>query len=119
MPAKGPISKVYYMKIKHLIATIIAIFGFTAFSFAQTHFDQTHPRRAQVNSRLNNQNRRIRQERATGQISAHRAAQLHRNDHEMRQEERDMARQNGGHITRQEQRTLNHQENANSRKIGH
>ncbi|HEV2355704.1 MAG TPA: hypothetical protein VGR89_15760 [Puia sp.] len=106
--------------MKHLIATFIAIFGFTAASFAQTgHFDHTHPRRAQVNSRLANQNRRINRERAEGQISARRAAQLHRNDHEMRQEERDMARQNHGHITRQEQRTLNHQENANSRKIGH
>jgi hypothetical protein len=80
---------------------------------------QKHPRRAEVNARLGNQNRRIHQEVKEGELSKSQAATLHRDDHAIRQEERDMARQNGGHITKSEQRTLNQQENAVSQQIGH
>ena len=67
-----------------------------------TKFQATHPRRAQVNSRLNKQQ----------------AAALHSEDHQIRTEERDMASQNNTHITTQEQKTLNQQENAVSGQIG-
>ena len=80
---------------------------------------QNHPRRAEVNARLANQNQRIHQQVKSGNMSKGQAAALHRDDHEIRQEERDMARQNGGHITKSEQHTLNQQENAVSRDIGH
>jgi hypothetical protein len=50
-----------------------------------------HPRRDQVNDRLARQ---------------------------IRQEERDMAAQNGGHITKAEEGVLNQQENAVSKQIG-
>jgi hypothetical protein len=53
-----------------------------------------------------------------GEITRDQAAKLHKEDHQIRQEERAMASQNGGHITRQEQKTLNQQENAVSRQIG-
>jgi len=53
-----------------------------------------------------------------GQINKAQAAKLHKEDHQIRQEERDMASQNHGHITKQEQVTLNQQENAVSRQIG-
>ena len=82
-------------------------------------FDATHPRRAEVNQRLANQNQRIDAKVATGQIAPAKAARLHQADHQIRQEERDMAAQNGGHLTRQEQKTLNQQENAVSAKIAH
>lgn len=85
---------------------------------ADGHFAKTHPRRAEVNERLANQNKRIKQEVAEGEMSKTQAAKLHREDHQIRQEERLMASQNGGHITKQEQRTLNQQEDAVSRQIG-
>jgi hypothetical protein len=85
---------------------------------AEGQWNKNHPRRAEVNGRLVNQNKRINQERKEGEISGRQAAKLHREDYQIRQEERDMARQNGGHITKQEQRTLNQQENAVSRQIG-
>ena len=77
-----------------------------------------HPRRAEVNGRLENQNRRIDKERKEGEITKGQAQELRHEDHQIRQEERDMASQNGGHITKQEQKTLNQQENAVSRQIG-
>jgi hypothetical protein len=86
---------------------------------ADATWAQKHPRRAEVNSRLANQNRRIHQQVKAGDMSKSQAAALHRNDHAIRQEERDMASQNGGHITKSEQHVLNQQENANSQQIGH
>ncbi len=53
-----------------------------------------------------------------GDLTKKQAATLHKDDRQIRKEERLLASQNGGHITKQEQRTLNQQENAASKKIG-
>jgi len=84
----------------------------------ETQWQKDHPRRTEVNKRLENQNERIHKEVKEGEMSKAKAAKLHKDDHQIRQEERSMASQNGGHITKQEQKTLNQQENAVSRKIG-
>src|SRR5208283_3412969 len=81
-----------------------------------TRWQRNHPRRTEVNKRLGNQNQRIKQGRANGTLTQGQARALHHEDRQVRQEERDMAAQNGGHITRQEQRTLNAQENRISKK---
>jgi hypothetical protein len=85
---------------------------------ADTKWQANHPRREQVNNRLANQNARIKNQVKEGELSKQQAANLHHEDHQIRQEERDMASQNGGHITKSEQRTLNQQENRVSGKIG-
>jgi len=87
-------------------------------AFAESRWDANHPRRDQVNDRLANQNRRINRERREGELSGRQARQLHREDHQIRHEERFMASQNGSHITRAEQVALNQQENHVSRQIG-
>jgi len=86
-------------------------------AFADTQWQQNHPRREEVNNRLAHQNKRIRKDVANGTMTRQQAAQLHAQDHQIRQEERDMASQNGSHITRTEQRALNQQENGVSRDI--
>ncbi|HMK73989.1 MAG TPA: hypothetical protein VK454_11665 [Myxococcaceae bacterium] len=78
---------------------------------------QDHPRRAEVNSRLNNQNKRIRDGVEDGQLTKGQAKQLHQEDHAIRQQERAMAAQHGGHITKADQRQLNQEENQVSRQI--
>jgi uncharacterized protein HemX len=83
-----------------------------------TQWQKEHPRRAQVNQRLKNQNKRIHSEVKEGDLTKAQAATLHKQDQQIRQEERDMASQNGGHITKLEQKTLNQQENAVSKEIG-
>jgi len=96
-----------------------AMIGATASSaMAETKWQAHHPRRAEVNHRLHNQDRRIHNEVKEGEMSHARAGQLHREDHAIRQEERDMAHQNGGHITKPEQKVLNQQENKVSHQIG-
>jgi hypothetical protein len=103
-------------KILALVGIVGTLATVMSSANAQT-WDQTHPRRAEVNGRLANQNGRIDNKVANGQMSPGQAAQLHHEDHQIRQEERDMASQNGGHITKGEQRTLNAQENHVSRQI--
>jgi hypothetical protein len=95
-----------------------ASFAQSAAASAPSQWDKNHPRRVEVNDRLANQDRRIHNEVKEGEMTKAQAAQLHRQDHQIRQEERDMAAQNGGHITKTEKRTLNQQENHVSREIG-
>jgi hypothetical protein len=104
-------------RIAIAIITLGIVAGATELANAET-WNQAHPRRAEVNARLNNQNQRINQERREGEITAGQARALHAQDRFIRREERFEARQNGGHITRSEQRSLNQQENAVSKEIG-
>jgi hypothetical protein len=98
-------------------AAIVSLAALTGTASAETTWQKNHPRRTQVNHRLANQNRRIHNDVKDGTLSKGQAAQLHHEDHQVRQEERDMASQNGSHITGQEQRTLNSQENGISNQI--
>jgi hypothetical protein len=102
-------------KLAAIAATAFA--GFAATAHAET-WDQSHPRRAEVNGRLANQNFRIDQERREGEITRGQARTLHAEDHQIRREERRMAAADGGHITRFDQRILNRQENMVSHQIG-
>jgi Skp family chaperone for outer membrane proteins len=111
------------------VATLMAVAGMMSGSaFAQTsasgaasnptQWQKDHPRRTEVNDRIKNQDRRINAEEKDGQITKAQAHQLKSNDRAIHQEEKDMAKQDHGHITKQEQRTLNQQLNKNSKEIG-
>jgi len=103
-----------------LVVMVITIFllGNISSVFAESGWAKDHPRRQEVNKRLKNQNRRINKKVKDGKMTKAQAGKLHKEDKNIRREERGMAKQNGGHITKQEQRTLNQQENKNSRQIG-
>lgn len=109
------------MSIKHPLITLTAVaaslVGLAGFASADTTWQKNHPRREQVNNRLANQNKRIHNDVKNGTLTKGQAAQLHKQDHQVRQEERDMASQNGGHITKPEQKVLNQQENGVSKEI--
>ncbi len=108
-------------KTKAIVLAVSSTFVFAAAGSvfaADKDWKADHPRRAEVNKRLNNQDKRINQERKEGEITKGQAQALHKEDRQIRGEERAMASQNGGHITKQEQKTLNQQENAVSKQIG-
>ena len=105
-------------KILTVAAVTVSLAGMASTALAETQWQKDHPRRTEVNKRLANQNRRINKEVKEGEITKGQAKQLHKEDHQIRQEERDMASQNGGHITKSEQRVLNQQENQVSKQIG-
>lgn len=100
------------------LASIFTV-GIAGSAVADTQWQKNHPRREQVNNRLARQNYRIYDQVKDGDLNKQQAYALHEQDHQIRQEERLMASQNGGHITKLEQSTLNQQENHVSQEIGH
>jgi hypothetical protein len=76
-----------------------------------------HPRRTEVNHRLNHQDMRINHDLRTGKISFRQAHQLHREDRMIRAHERLDARFDGSHVTRPQDRALNQDENGVNRQI--
>jgi hypothetical protein len=99
------------------VSVLAAGVTFASTANAETQWQKDHPRRVEVNRRLGSQNARIDHKVADGQMTKGQAAQLHKDDRQIRQEERDMASQDNSHITKQEQRTLNQQENGVSHDI--
>ena len=97
-------------------ATMIALLA-GAGANAATPFEKTHPRRAEVNMRLENQNKRIAIKRREGEITRTQARDLRAEDRGIRGEERLDASKHGSHITKVEKTRLNRQENAVSRQI--
>jgi uncharacterized protein HemX len=97
--------------------TLAVLTAVASTASAETTWQKNHPRRTQVNHRLNNQDKRIHNDVKNGTLTKGQAASLHKDDHQVRQEERDMASQNGGHISKPEQKVLNQQENGISKQI--
>ena len=94
-----------------------ALAGFAGSAAAATAWQFEHPRRAEINGRLANQDCRIREEVRDGEMSRAEAARLHFEDRQVRREERLMVAENGGYLTRGEQRALNGQLNFVSAQI--
>jgi hypothetical protein len=105
-------------KILSIALLSLSLAGAAATASAETQWEKNHPRRDQVNDRLENQKRRIHKEVKEGDMSKAEASKLHQEDRQIRGEERAMASQNNGHITKAEQKALNQQENAVSKQIG-
>ena len=79
------------MKTKLLLSALfLAFLGIANSASAQdsTKWDKNHPRRAEVNSRLKNQNERIDKKEADGKMGVKEADKLHKEDHAIRKEER-------------------------------
>jgi hypothetical protein len=104
-------------KIAAAIGAVSLAAGFAASAHAETQWQKDHPRRTEVNDRTKLQRARVNQKVDSGKMTQAQGRQIKQEDHQIRQEERDMASQNNGHITKQEQRTLNQQENAVSKQI--
>lgn len=86
-------------------------------SHAQTQWQKNHPRRAQVNGRLKNQQKRVDNGLANGSLNTQQAQKIQNQDQRIRNTERRDAAANGGHITAQEQQNLNRRENHVSNEI--
>lgn len=99
------------------LAAAVLMLGATFTAAQADTWQQRHPRRVEVNSRLANQNRRIHADVRNGTLTRGQAHALHQDDHAIRREERGMASEHGGHLTKPQQRALNRQENAVSSAI--
>ena len=98
-------------------ALLVGFMGLGSTSAMAPGWAANDPRRAEVNGRLGDQNRRIDNGVKDGQLSASQATALHQEDLSIRSEERTEASLDGGHITAADKRSLNQQENAVSHQI--
>jgi len=79
--------------------------------------DPGHPRVNQVNGRETNQQNRIANGVKNGQLTPGQTARLERGEQRLQHnEKKDMAKDNG-HLTKQDQRQLNHEANHMSKRI--
>ncbi|HSZ11541.1 MAG TPA: hypothetical protein VK759_05165 [Rhizomicrobium sp.] len=102
-----------------ILAAASAIFalGTAASASAETVWQDHHPRRVEVNHRLERQDTRINREYREGKIGYWRMRYEHAEDHRIALQERFDARFDHGHITRGEDMRLNHEENTVNRQI--
>jgi hypothetical protein len=66
------------------IAVLLAAMVLTSSTYAEGRWGHNHPRRAEVNHRLANQNRRIDNKVEDGKMSKGEADKLHHEDHQVR-----------------------------------
>ncbi len=108
------------MKLRTLLiaaAGLTLAVGAAGAASAETPWQAHHPRRVEVNHRLDHMNRQIRFERRHGDLTAARARRLHERAFAMRMQERRFARHHDSHLTRHEQARLNHEENGLHRHV--
>lgn len=86
-------------------------------AFADTQWEQRHPRQDQVLDRVANQRQAIRHDVRDGDLTRAQGRRLMANDNRIAREDHIIARANGGYITRHEQSVLNQQENRNRAHI--
>jgi hypothetical protein len=80
-------------------------------------FAVEHPRRNEVNTRIDNQRERINEGVKSGKLSPQQAQQLRADDRAIKQQEHADVKANGGYLTPGQQKQLNQEENANSTMI--
>jgi hypothetical protein len=90
---------------------VAALMGFAISASAQA------TQKPEVNQRLQNQNARIANGKANGQVTPAQAHALHAKDNAIHQEVRNDRAANGGHLTPQEKAKVNRQENHVSNQI--
>ena len=97
----------------------LAIFAFAAsLAFAPAAlFAQAPVDHRNINQRKENQQDRIAQGVKSGDLSAGQTSRLEHQEAGINKEERGMRAQDNGHLTGQDRRTINHQQNVESRRI--
>lgn len=76
-----------------------------------------HPRVSEVNQRLDNQQNRVQNGVADGQMNARQTARDEKQDANIAQRESRDEAEHGGHLTKQEQKNLNKSLNKDSQRI--
>jgi hypothetical protein len=108
-------------KFSLLHTGFICLLTFSAFvgagAMAQNASMPSHPRVNEVNNRIDHQQARTQKGLANGTITGKQAASDERRDANIAQRASADEAKHGGHLTRREDRRLNHAENRNSRDI--
>jgi hypothetical protein len=101
------------MKISHVALAAALAFAPVAL-FAQSTTTKPDPT---INQRKVDQQDRIAQGVKSGQLTAGETGRLEHQESGINKEERGMKAQDNGHLTKQDRKTLTHQQNVESRRI--
>ena len=104
------------MIIKHLLLAAALVAAPTAL-LAQTATPTPGQHDYNVNQRKNAQQQRIANGVGSGQLTARETSHLEHQESGINREERGMRAQDNGHLTKQDRRTIHHQQNQESRRI--
>ena len=85
--------------------------------FAQTTTPTPGKNDYNINQRKGDQQQRIGNGVNSGQLTARETSHLERQEAGINREERGMRAQDNGHLTKQDRRTIHHQQNQESRRI--
>ena len=105
-----------FIKTTAIILGAIATLG-AAGAASANPWQMHHPRRVEVNHRLDRIDHRIAFERRDGELSRGEARDLRREDAGLRGQERFYASHDRSHLTRGEFRRLNHEEDRLNRQV--
>ena len=97
-----------------IVAIAVALAFTAAVIFAQSAPNRPDPT---INQRKENQQNRIAQGVKSGELSAGQTARLEHQEAGINKEERGMRAQDNGHLTSQDRKVINHQQNVESRRI--
>ena len=106
-----------FIKTTAIIIGAIAMIGAAGAASADP-WQASHPRRVEVNHRLNPIDHRIAMERRDGELGRGQARDLRREDAGLRGQERFYASHDRSHLTRANYRHLNREEDHLSRQVG-
>lgn len=107
------------MKANKIVLTnmiLILSLGFASAAHAGD-FKKDHPRRAEVNSRVRNQEKRITNGVKNGKLTQAQAQQLRGEEAGVKAQEQAEVKANGGYLTKPEQKQLNQELNQDSKQI--
>lgn len=107
------------MKTLWMALAAAVLVGSAVGARAETKWQENHPGRTEVNGRVKNQKRRVRNGVKDGDLSKKQARKINRQDRNIRKEEKRMAARDGnnGHLTQGQIQKLNKQENGVSNEI--
>jgi len=92
---------------------LLAAIGALLFLPQQAQADRT----TQINNRLGDQSGRIQRGKGKHKMTPSQQARADERDYRIEAQEQTMRGKHGGHLTKQDQRRLNHELNRNSRRI--
>lgn len=102
--------------MKKLIMSAFAAMSFVCL-FAQKTHHIIHPRVHQVNKRIVHQEKEITKDRKDGDITKVDAKEDRTDLKNINQQKKDMKKLDNGHLTKQDDKTLNQELNANQKQI--
>lgn len=106
----------YFTKLALIASLTLGPAAILAQSPASTPTTTT-PVHRDINQRKENQQDRIGQGVKSGQLTAGETSHLEKQESAINHEEHNMRQQDNGHLTKQDRRTLRHQQNQESRRI--